>query len=167
MKAKPVAEPPEPLNRLGEWTANLIRISRIQLMLAVNDRTRLALAIDAAPYATIPERFAQQLLQSLLWLDIDGDRAGAEAEATRPTALATSNSRSVLSTITRMSLDVEAWIRYGTVRSAMEVSQRLLEEIVLEPKHILFPADRVREAFSLPPLPRRRWGPDIAANDPW
>lgn len=62
---------------------------------------------------------------------------------------------------------MEAWVHCDDVRSALELSRRLLEEIVLEPKHIQFPADRVREAFDLPPLtPRRRWS-DIAANDPW
>lgn len=167
MKAEPVAAPPPPQNRLGEWTANLIRIGRIQLVMAVNEHTRLGLVVDAAPYATIPERFTQQLFTSLLWLGIESDVAAAEAEATRPTAVAASNSRSVLATITRFSLDMEAWIYYDGPRPATELSQRLAEEIVCEPQHIKFPADRVRETFGLPPLRRRRWGPDIAANDPW
>lgn len=159
MKAQPVADPPPPQNRLGEWTANLIRFGRRQYVIAVNDQTRLGLMIDAAPYAGISGRFTEQLLNSLLWLDIPPEEALAEAAASRPTAFARSNSASVLSTLTRFALDMDAhWYHHG-VESAPEFSRRLLREIVCRPKHIGCPADRVRELFGLPPEVRHRAGP--------
>ncbi|MGH8528218.1 MAG: DUF6933 domain-containing protein [Nevskiales bacterium] len=155
MKARPVANPAPAQNRLGEWTANLIRIGRIQLVLAVNERTRLGLVIDAAPYAMISERFTQQVFKSLLWLGIEGDHAAAEAEATRPTQIAASNSRSVLATLNQFAWRAEVDIHYGKANSAAELSHRLADEIVCKPKHIGMPADRVREAFGLAPIDRR------------
>lgn len=166
MKASPVAEAAPARNRLGEWTANLIRVGRMQFVLAVNERTRLGLIIDAAPYATIPGRFAQQLFKSLLALGLEGDDAASEADASRPTAFAASNSRSVLATINRFGGDVEAWIDYSGIRSATELSRRLAGEIVCEPRHIGMPADRVREVFGLPPMPLHRASTLDAANDP-
>lgn len=166
MKATPVAEPTPAQNRLGEWTANLIRFGRRQWVLAVNEGTRLGLMIDAAPYAGIPQRFTAQLRQSLLWLGIPPEEARAEAAATYPSAFARSNSPSVLSTLTRFGFDMEAHHYYGNLHSAEEFSRRLLEEIVCRPAHIGFPADRVREAFGLPPIPPPPHESFIAANDP-
>ena len=57
MKARPVANPAQATNKLGEWTANLIRVGRIQLVLAVSEPTRLhchrcsALRHDSIPPA--------------------------------------------------------------------------------------------------------------------
>lgn len=155
MKAQPVADPLPPQNRLGEWTANLIRFGRRQYVIAVNDKTRLGLMIDAAPYAGIPGRFTEQMLNSLLWLGIPPAEALAESAASRPMAFARSNSPSVLSTLTRFGLDMDAHWYHDRVDSAPEFSRRLLREIVCRPAHIRFPADRVREAFGLPPVPRR------------
>jgi hypothetical protein len=99
MNAKPIADPAPGSNRLGEWTANLIRVSRIQLVLAVSEPTRFGVVIDAAPYKAIPERFGQALFKALLHLEIPADMAAGEAESMRGMQLASSNSRSVLATL--------------------------------------------------------------------
>lgn len=156
LKATPVESPPPPDNRLGEWTANLIRYGRKAFVLAVNEPTRLGLMIDAAPYASLGERFTEQLLNSLLWLGIPPEQALAEAEASCPTRFARSNSASVLATINRYCFDMEAHYHYDRELTAIDLSRRLLNEVVLSPKHIGFPADRVREAFDLPPERPRR-----------
>lgn len=140
MKKGPVSNPPSATTILGEWTANLIRIGRINLILAVDERTRLGLVIDAAPYAGVPERFSQQLFKSLLAAGLEPDRAAAGAEVSMTTAFAPSNSRSVLSTLTRYSFDIEALVYDENAFSAAAISQRLLEEIVVEWKHIVVPA---------------------------
>lgn len=50
MKEAPETDPAPADNRLGEWTATLVRVGRIQLVLAVSEPIRFAVAIDAAPY---------------------------------------------------------------------------------------------------------------------
>ena len=163
LRCELVANPPPPTNRLGEWTANLVRYGRKTYVLAVNERTRLGLVVDAAPYTTMPIRFSERLFKSLLALGLEHDQAAAEAECSRPTAFAKTNSSSVLATLTRYYFDLEALVYHDGPQSAAVLSERLLDQIVIDPKHIGRPADRVREAFGLPCRPARFWRQ--AAND--
>lgn len=154
MKATPVGEPQPARNRLGDWTANLVRVSRIQLVIAVSEPTRLGVVMDAAPYAAVPERFQHALFHALLHIGIPAELAAEEASASLE--LAASNSRSVLGTLNQFAEQVACDLYYGQACSAMQLTQRLSETVVLKPKHINFPADRVREVFGLPLLDRRR-----------
>ena len=155
MKKLPEPEPAPASNRLGEWTATLVRVGRIQLVLAVSEPTRFAVAIDAAPYATAPQRFAGALLAALLGLEIPADRAVAEIEAMQPLQVAASNSRSVLGSLNQFAWQADCAIYSREVISAREVTRDLARMLVLKPEGIDFPADRVREIFGLPPIDRR------------
>lgn len=150
MKGKPVAEPAPAMNRLGEWSASLVRAGRIQLVLAVSEPTRFAVVLDAAPYATITERFGQVLFKALFHLGIPADMAATEAEATQPLQLAKTHSSSVLGTLNQFGFHIESAVWHGDAHSAAELSVMLAEMVVVRPRHIHFPADRVREAFGQP-----------------
>jgi hypothetical protein len=162
MKARPAADPRPATNRLGEWTANLVRISRVQLVVAVSEPTRFGVVVDAAPYAGIPERFVQGLFHALLAIGVPLDLAAAEAEATLPLEIASSNSRSVLGTLNQYAHQIESDLREGLAHSALELTHRLADTIVLSPKRIVFPSDRARERFGLTPLDHR-WMPQEGA----
>lgn len=155
MKELPETDPAPAGNRLGEWTATLVRAGRIQLVLAVSEPTRFAVAIDAAPYATAPQRFCGALLAALLELEIPADMALAEIEAMLPLQVAASNSRSVLGSLNQFAWFAECAIYSREAKSAIEVTRDLAGMIVMKPKDIDFPADRVREAFGLLPVNRR------------
>lgn len=155
MKAKPVAQPELARNRLGEWTANLIRVGRIQLVLAVSEPTRFGIVIDAAPYATIPPRLTHNVFKALLAAGVPADLAAGEAHAMKPLQMAASNSRSVLGTLNQFAWQVEVDLRHGYAGSAVDLTRRLAETIVLKPASIGMPIDRVREAFGMPPSGRR------------
>jgi hypothetical protein len=150
MRATPVAAPQPARNRLGEWTANLVRVSRIQLVIAVSEPTRFGVVMDAAPYAAVPERFQHVLFHALMHVGIPADLAAEEAEAMAPMELATSQSRSVLGTLNQFAGYVASMLYHGQAHSAAALTQRLSETVVLKPKDVGFPADRVREAFGLP-----------------
>ncbi len=134
MKAKPVADPSPVTNRLGEWTANLIRVGRIQLVLAVSEPTRFAVVIDAAPYATVPFRLSQNLFKALLFIGVPPDLAAAEAHAMEMPQIAASNSRSVLGTLNQFAFEVECDVDYGKARSAFELTQRLANTDRVQPE---------------------------------
>jgi hypothetical protein len=155
MKAEPVAQPAPSVSRLGDWTANLIRVSRVPLVLAVNDRTRFGIIMNAAPYADITFRFAEQLFKTLLRVGIPGDQAAAEAEALRPLEIAATHSRSVLGTLNEYAQTIRFYSQDGLIASLDDIRQRLEESLVLNPKDIVYPLDRVREAFNLSPINRR------------
>ena len=143
---------------LGDWTANLIRVGRIQLVLAVSEPTRLGIVVDAAPYRMIPDRLGHRLFKILLMLGVPADDAAQEAEALRTAPIAASNSRSVLGTLNQFAWQLECDLHYGLAASAAELTRQLAETIVLKPEHILHPADRVREAFGHEPIDRRHQG---------
>ncbi|MEO5559536.1 MAG: hypothetical protein ABIO49_06930 [Dokdonella sp.] len=154
---KPVANPAPAQNRLGEWTANLIRVGRLQLIVAVSEPTRFGVVVDAAPYAQLGFRLKERIFKALLFIGVPADFAAEEAEAMEPIEIAASNSRSVLSTINQFAWYSECHARDGDVASASQLTERLTEIFVLSPTHIGMPVDRVREAFGLPPINRRRY----------
>ncbi len=164
MKAMPVAQPSPAKNRLGEWGANLVRVSRIQLVLAVNEPTRLAVVIDAAPYATIPSRLCEGLFTALCDVGIDPETAAAEIMAMLPLDIAAGASKSVLGALNQFAWQIDCGIYTRGARSAVELTRDLMRMIVLKPRGIDFPVDRVREAFGLPEYDRRRYAPDVSGN---
>ena len=156
MKAAPVPDPQPAGNRLGEWTANLVRSGRVQRILAVSEPTRMAIVIDAAPYASIPVRLCEALLDALLHLGIDSRDALAEIEAMQPLQLARTRSRSVLGTLNQFAWQIECKTAHFGAGTPAALTRDLARTVVLKPEHIGFPADRVREAFGLPPRDRAR-----------
>lgn len=159
MKATPVADPRPAGNRLGEWTANLIRTGRVQHVLAVSEPTRMGVVIDAAPYATIPIRLCDALLDALLHLEIDSRDALAEIDAMQPIQLGRTRSRSVLGTLNQFAWQIECKAGRPGAGTAAELTRDLARTVVLKPEHVGFPADRVREAFGLPSRGRANRGP--------
>lgn len=109
------------------------------------------MVIDAAPYVTIPFRLSQNLFKALLFVGVPADLAAAEAHAMETPQIAASNSRSVLGTLKQFGYMVECDLHYQHAHSAVELNRRLAKMVVIEPKHIGFPVDRVREAFGLAP----------------
>lgn len=156
MKATPVANPAPATSRLGDWHANLIRVSRTQLVIAVNDATRFGIVVDAAPYADIPLRIAQRLFNTLQFIGVPADLAAEEAHTMESMRLAATNSKSVLGTLNQYTFEVERDLRERLAFSAVALTQRLTSTIVCNPKHIGAPTDRVREAFGLPPIDWRK-----------
>lgn len=152
MKVTPMPHPQPAGGRLGEWTANLIRVSRMQLVVATSEPTRFGVVIDAAPYATLLKRFEHALFHALLHIEIPPEMAAAEVQACDPLEVAASTSRSVLGTLNWFATDIETAVRYRKANSAEALTRRLAKAVVLQPKHIGFPVDRVRELFDLPPL---------------
>lgn len=155
MKARPVSNPAPATNRLGEWTANLVRVSRIQLVIAVSEPTRFGLVVDAAPYADITLRLQQRLFKALMFIGVPADLAATEAETMGSIEIAATNSRSVLGTLNQFAFEIECDIHHGLAQAAAELTERLADTIVCNPKGIGHPADRVRECFGLPALDRR------------
>lgn len=163
MKAAPDPMPVPADNRLGEWAANLVRVSRTQWVVAVNEKTRLCVVIDAAPYARVPERLIAGVADSLRLLQVPDAMIEAEMAAMWPMRIAAGASRSVLGTLNQMAVHLDADLQYGLASSDIGLSRRMLRMVVLQPKHIGFPADRVRECFGLPLLDRSWFWPEREA----
>ena len=83
VKATPSALPAPGANRLGDWSLNLLH-TRPKLVVAVSEHDRLGLVLEAAPYATLPQRFADAVFVQLLAIGVPPDLARRECEAMQP-----------------------------------------------------------------------------------
>jgi hypothetical protein len=152
MRARPIDRLDSANNKLGDWTANLVRISRRQFVVAVSEPTRLGIMVDAAPYARLPSNLGGALLEVLIWLGVPAEDAEVEASCLLDARIAATNNRSVLGTVNQFAWDAECMWRYGRATTAQSLTRRLARVVVLSPKHIGCPEDRVREAFGLSAL---------------
>ena len=165
MKVQPRADssPPAANSRLGDWTANLIHIGRIKLVLVINDRTRHLIVIDAAPYATIPVRFMFALHQSLIKLGVPADLAADEIAKMHPVLIDSAKSRSVLSAISQIAWRLELEVRAG-MHSAVQLTDNLSDNITTIEGNLDFPIDHVRKAFGLGKERRARHSPVVSLH---
>jgi hypothetical protein len=83
MKIKPSAPPAPGANRLGDWSLNLLH-TRPKLVVAVSEHDRLGLVLEAAPYATLPQRFIEAVSMQLLAIGVPPNLARRECDAMQP-----------------------------------------------------------------------------------
>jgi hypothetical protein len=162
MKVRPVSEPVPSTSRLGDWTANLVRLGRIQLVIAVSETTRLGVVIDAAPYARITEHFPQALFKALVDIGISFEDAAEESYGMESPQIASSNSRSVLATLNKFGAHVDFAVNRG-VNSAAGLTSELAEYMMLQP-FTGYPADRAREVFGVSRVERRMVLPGVTLH---
>ena len=83
MKVTPPAPPAPGANRLGDWSLNLLH-TRPKMVVAISEHDRLGLLLEAAPYATLPQRFLDAVLAALLAIGVPPDQARRECAAMQP-----------------------------------------------------------------------------------
>jgi len=83
MKATPSIPLAPGANRLGDWSLNLLH-TRPKLVVAVSEHDRLGLVVEAAPYATLMQRFADAVFVQLLAIGVPPDEARRERDAMQP-----------------------------------------------------------------------------------
>ena len=86
MKVASSALPAPGANRLGDWSLNLLH-TRPKLVVAISEHDRLGLVLEAAPYATLPQRFIEAVLAQLLAIGVPPDLARRECEAMQPLSI--------------------------------------------------------------------------------
>jgi hypothetical protein len=86
MKAQPAPPPGPGANRLGDWSLHLLR-TRQKIVVAVSEHDRLGLVLEAAPFATLPQRFADAVFVQLLAIGVPPDAARKERDAMQPLAI--------------------------------------------------------------------------------
>ena len=108
MRVKPAAPPPPGSNVLGDWSLNLLHLRPSKLVLAVSGHDRFALVLEAAPYATLPQRLVDVLFVQLLFIGVLPDAARRECDAMQPLTITAAthypNRRSMQVTMTDYAL---------------------------------------------------------------
>ena len=117
---------------LGPWSLGLVHCRPAKLVVAVSATTRWALALHAAPLATLHQRFGPALLKNLLAIGVPPDRARAEVDAHAPTQWALGHDRGVLTHLNQCAADV-LWAATDGL-SLPSINHRLAERIILKPQ---------------------------------
>jgi len=145
MKIIPSASTAPGDNRLGDWSLNLLH-TRPRLVVAVSEHDRLGLALEAAPYATLPQRFADAVFVQLLAIGVPPDEARRERDAMQPLIItATTGYANRLSL--QANLKEYAWLadvwRTERKKSIAATNARLTDHIVSINGKLGFPKEHV------------------------
>jgi hypothetical protein len=150
MKAIPSAPPAPGANRLGDWSLNLLH-ARPRLVVAVSEHDRLGLVLEAAPYATLTQRFADAVFVQLLAIGVPPEQARRERDAMQPLIItATTGYANRLSL--QANLKDYAWLAdvWQTERkqSIAATNARLADNIVSINGKLDFPREHVLNSLS-------------------
>ena len=95
-------------NRLGDWYALDIALSRKQFILCISSKPRLAVVMEAAPYATLPDRLCDAVTEVLKAIGVAETSIKEERVAMEDVVLAKTLNKSILGTLNDYRFQLEA-----------------------------------------------------------
>ncbi len=127
LKASPEPEPVSPDTVLGDWYANLVRVGRTQIVLAVSERTLLPVAVPAKDARSLVQRLTEALGPVLTSIGVPADEAMAEQSAMQQWVTAKTASRRVLGSLNDMVFQLQVGLTHFPDRALLEHSLWLAE----------------------------------------
>jgi hypothetical protein len=94
---------------MGDWYANDIVLNRKQFILCVSSRSRLAVVMDAAPYATFPDRLTDAVSEVLRAIGVDEGKIQEERNHMQEFVLAKTVNKSILGSLNEDKFQLEAF----------------------------------------------------------
>lgn len=107
LNSAPVSEPASPGTVLGDWYANLVRIGRLQVVLAVSERTLLPIVVPAKDGLSLVRRIGEAAESTLVALGVPEDEAIAERRAMQDWVIGKTASRSILGSMNDFALQLQ------------------------------------------------------------
>lgn len=105
---------------LGDWYANLIRVGRLQLVLAVSETTLLPVVVPAREGRTLATRIRHALEPLLLSIGIPPEEVLAELDAMSCATISKTASRRVLGSLNDLAFQLEVGLANHPERSLLE-----------------------------------------------
>ncbi|WP_052195775.1 DUF6933 domain-containing protein [Delftia sp. ZNC0008] len=139
---------------LGDWYANLIRVGRMQVVLAVSERTLLPLVVPAKESRRLlVPRLIEALGEQLLSIGVPQEDVQVELQAMQSSAIAKTANRRVLGSLNDLAFQLETGIKHSPDRSLMELSLWLAKTPLTyieqaSPKYATVAAFATRRALS-------------------
>ncbi len=122
LKAAPEPDPSQADTVLGDWYANFVRVGRLQVVLAVSERTLLPVVVAAKEGRTLVQRLAQELGPVLMSLDVPAQEVIAECHAMEQAAIGKTTSRRVLGSLNELVFQLESGLIHRPDRSLLDHS---------------------------------------------
>lgn len=105
---QPVAEPPSPTTRLGDWYANIVTVQHRPFVLAVSERTYLPVVVPLREAKTLRARIQDMVGEVLLRLVVPQGVFEAEHRAMNDAAFGTTASRRALGVLVDFAHQLQA-----------------------------------------------------------
>lgn len=112
-------------NALGNWYADLLFVNRYQLLLFVNENSRLAIITPAKGARSLASHLTQHLAEFLQQMQVPKDWIDAENQEMQEARFSKTNSRSVLGTMNDYRYQIEWKICDEGEVSPLELSMHL------------------------------------------
>lgn len=93
---------------LGDWYAHLIRVGRLQVVLAVSERSLLPVVVPAREGRTLVPRLREAVVPMLAAVGVPQDDATAEHAAMQPCLIAKTASRRVIGSLNDLAFMLQA-----------------------------------------------------------
>jgi hypothetical protein len=122
VNAVPDPEPEPPDTVLGDWYANLVRVGRTQMVLAVSERTLLPVVAPAKDGRTAARRVADAVESMLVSIGIPAEAVIAERDAMRDVVVAKTASRRVLGSLNDLAFQLQVGLNHFPDRTLLEHS---------------------------------------------
>ena len=122
LKASPASAPAASDTVLGDWYANLIRVGRIQVVLAVAERTLLPVVVPAKDGQSLVERITAALEPTLAAIGVPPSDASAECAAMRHWTFGKTASRNVLGSLNDLAFGLQVGLTHFPDRTLLEHS---------------------------------------------
>lgn len=118
----PTPEPDLSDTVLGDWYANLIRVRRMQLVLAVSERNLLPVVLEAKDSGTLVRRFADALGTMLIEIGVSDEAVAAERAPMTAWIVGKTSSRRVLGSLNDLAFQLKVGLSHRPQRTLMEHS---------------------------------------------
>ena len=117
---EPEMQPTSTDTLLGDWYANLIRVGRLQMILAISERTLLPVVVPAKESRTVARRIGEALEPLLLSIGIPADDVQAERSAMLDSAISKTANRRVIGSLNDLAFQLEAGLLHFPDRTLLE-----------------------------------------------
>ena len=115
----------EPTTALGNWYANILFFSHLQLLLFVSENSRLAVVTPAREIKSLPNHLIHHLSALLERLDAPPQWIEAEVREMTDARIAKTHSKSVLGTMNDYDFQIEVMIQRSGIVDPLEMAINL------------------------------------------
>ena len=122
VKAAPDPVPAPPDTVLGDWYANLVRVGRVQVVLAVSERTLLPVVVPAKEGQTVARRVTEAIEPMLVSIGVPAEAVIAERDAMRDVAIARTASRRALGSLNDLAFQLQVGLVHFPDRTLLQHS---------------------------------------------
>lgn len=122
LNSKPDPETAPPDTVLGDWYANLIRVGRIQVVLAVSERSLLPVVVPARDGRSLVPRLCEALEPILTEIGVPADDAATERRAMQRWSVGKTANRRVLGSLNDLAFQLEVGLLNSPDRTLLAQS---------------------------------------------